>query len=293
MKKRSVLYTWAIEFAILLALMTAMCITLTFSARRKLLDEYIDITDQQQDKIEIALNNSLSRIKADAINLACNSVIRSFALLSSPSTADNYTFYTIQSMIATPGNSGGEVIETYLYFQNLQKALTAETVYEKDALAAVLFGAGRESEKKFDELRSVSSLFRVVTYTSGGTTQILAVTSIPTQGSSPTALILQVLDPQGLEDIVASQATLEGSTTLLVDQDGQLICQSGDEQLAEQLVRIAREKTLKYQIRLDGKNYYLLKKHCGRKTGTWSHWFRWRPLRKRATGSGNVRPFSC
>ena len=55
MKKRSVLYTWAIEFAILLALMTAMCITLTFSARRKLLDEYIDITDQQQDKIEIAL----------------------------------------------------------------------------------------------------------------------------------------------------------------------------------------------------------------------------------------------
>lgn len=58
MKKRSVLYTWAIEFAILLALMTAMCITLTFSARRKLLDEYIDITDQQQDKIEIALNNS-------------------------------------------------------------------------------------------------------------------------------------------------------------------------------------------------------------------------------------------
>lgn len=260
MKKRSVLYTWAIEFAILLALMTAMCITLTFSARRKLLDEYIDITDQQQDKIEIALNNSLSRIKADAINLACNSVIRSFALLSSPSMADNYTFYTIQSMIATPGNSGGEVIETYLYFQNLQKALTAETVYEKDALAAVLFGAGRESEKKFDELRSVSSLFRVVTYTSGGTTQILAVTSIPTQGSSPTALILQVLDPQGLEDIVASQATLEGSTTLLVDQDGQLICQSGDELLAEQLVRIAREKTLKYQIRLDGKNYYLLKK---------------------------------
>ena len=92
MKKRSVLYTWAIEFAILLALMTAMCITLTFSARRKLLDEYIDITDQQQDKIEIALNNSLSRIKADAINLACNSVIRSFALLSSPSMADNYTF---------------------------------------------------------------------------------------------------------------------------------------------------------------------------------------------------------
>lgn len=260
MKKRSVLYTWAIEFAILLALMTAMCITLTFSARRKLLDEYIEITDQQQDKIEIALNNSLSRIKADAINLACNNVIRSFALLSSPSTADNYTFYTIQSMIATPGNSGGEVTETYLYFRNLQKALTSETVYEKAALAAVLFGAGQESEKKFDDLRSVSSLFRVVTYASGGATQILAVTSIPTQGSTPTALILQVVDPQGLEQIVAGQATLEGSTTLLVDQDGQLLCQSGDEKLAEQLVRIAGEKTLKNQIRLDGKNYYLLKK---------------------------------
>lgn len=56
-----------------------------------------------------------------------------------------------------------------------------------------------------------------------------------------------------------------------MDQDGQLICQSGDEQLAEQLVRIAREKTLKYQIRLDGKNYYLLKKALWEKNWDLGH----------------------
>lgn len=48
MKKRSVLYTWVIEFSILLILMATMCVTLTLSARRKLLDEYTEITIQQQ-----------------------------------------------------------------------------------------------------------------------------------------------------------------------------------------------------------------------------------------------------
>lgn len=33
MKKRSVLYTWVIEFSILLILMAAMCVTLTLSAK--------------------------------------------------------------------------------------------------------------------------------------------------------------------------------------------------------------------------------------------------------------------
>ena len=45
----------------------------------------------------------------------------------------------------------------------------------------------------------------------------MAVTSIPTQGRSPTALIIQVLDPQALGEIVAGQATMEGTTTLLMD----------------------------------------------------------------------------
>lgn len=35
MKKRSVLYTWVIEFSILLILMATMCVTLTLSARKK------------------------------------------------------------------------------------------------------------------------------------------------------------------------------------------------------------------------------------------------------------------
>ena len=142
MKKRSVLYTWVIEFSILLILMATMCVTLTLSARRKLLDEYTEITIQQQEKIETALNNSMSQIKTDAINLACNNVIRSFSLLSTPMPSDNYTFYTIQSLLAAPGSTHSAVSETYIYFRNLKKALTSKTVYEKETLAAILFGPG-------------------------------------------------------------------------------------------------------------------------------------------------------
>lgn len=260
MKKRSVLYTWVIEFSILLILMAAMCVTLTLSARRKLLDEYTEITIQQQEKIETALNNSMSQIKTDAINLACNNVIRSFSLLSTPMPSDNYTFYTIQSLLAAPGSSRSAVSETYIYFRNLKKALTSETVYEKETLAAVLFGSGSEAGKRFDSLRTTSSLFRVVSDSSNGVTQVMAVTSIPTQGRSPTALIIQVLDMQVLGEIVAGQATMEGTTTLLMDGGGQLLCESGNPALAGQLVQMAAEKRLESHVELGNKSYYLLQK---------------------------------
>lgn len=260
MKKRSVLYTWVIEFSILLILMATMCVTLTLSARRKLLDEYTEITIQQQEKIETALNNSMSQIKTDAINLACNNVIRSFSLLSTPMPSDNYTFCTIQSLLAAPGSTHSAVSETYIYFRNLKKALTSKTVYEKETLAAILFGPGGEVEKRFDSLRTTSSLFRVISDSTNGRTQVMAVTSIPTQGRSPTALIIQVLDPQALGEIVAGQATMEGTTTLLMDSSGQLLCESGNPALAGQLVQMAAEKRLESHVELGNKSYYLLQK---------------------------------
>ena len=260
MKKRSVLYTWVIEFSILLILMATMCVTLTLSARRKLLDEYTEITIQQQEKIETALNNSMSQIKTDAINLACNNVIRSFSLLSTPMPSDNYTFYTIQSLLAAPGSTHSAVSETYIYFRNLKKALTSKTVYEKETLAAILFGPGGEVEKRFDSLRTTSSLFRVISDSTNGRTQVMAVTSIPTQGRSPTVLIIQVLDPQALGEIVAGQATMEGTTTLLMDSSGQLLCESGNPALAGQLVQMAAEKRLESHVELGNKSYYLLQK---------------------------------
>lgn len=260
MKKRSVLYTWVIEFSILLILMATMCVTLTLSARRKLLDEYTEITIQQQEKIETALNNSMSQIKTDAINLACNNVIRSFSLLSTPMPSDNYTFYTIQSLLAAPGSTHSAVSETYIYFRNLKKALTSKTVYEKETLAAILFGPGGEVEKRFDSLRTTSSLFRVISDSTNGRTQVMAVTSIPTQGRSPTALIIQVLDPQALGEIVAGQATMEGTTTLLMDSSGQLLCESENPALAGQLVQMAAEKRLESHVELGNKSYYLLQK---------------------------------
>ncbi len=267
MKKRSVLYTWVIEFSLLLFLMVTMCITLTLSARKKLLVEYTEITSQQQEKIETALNNSLTQTRTDAINLACNSVIRSFSLLSAPSRADNYTFYTIQNMLTAPGSTRNEVSETYLYFQNLQKALTFETVYEKKALSEVLFGTDEGAIKKFDTLCTTSSLFRMVSDSSSGTTQVFAVTSIPTQGYSPTALVIQVLNLQALGEIVAGQATVDGSITLLMDQDGQLLCESGDADLAGQLVQMVADKTLESCVELEGRSYYLFQKRLNEE-----HW---------------------
>ena len=88
----------------------------------------------------------------------------------------------------------------------------------------------------------------------------MAVTSIPTQGRSPTALIIQVLDPQGLGEIVAGQATMEGTTTLLMDSSGQLLCESGNPALAGQLVQMAAEKRLESHVELGNKSYYLLQK---------------------------------
>ena len=117
----------------------------------------------------------------------------------------------------------------------------------------------------------------------------MAVTSIPTQGRSPTALIIQVLDPQALGEIVAGQATMEGTTTLLMDSSGQLLCESGNPALAGQLMQMAGEKRLESHVELGNKSYYLLQKQLEEKTGPSSRWCRSLPLPGRVVGSGSSR----
>lgn len=86
------------------------------------------------------------------------------------------------------------------------------------------------------------------------------MTSIPTQGHSPTALVIQVLNLQALGEIVAGQVTVDGSITLLMDQDGQLLCESGDADLAGQLVQMVTDKTLESCVELEDRSYYLFQK---------------------------------
>lgn len=257
MKKQRVLYTWILEFAVLLMLMVFMCVTLTVSARQTLLEEYSSMTSQQQEKIESALNSKLDQIKSDAIDLAFSTTVRSFALLSNPAQADNYTLYTIRSLLAEPNSESEVVSETWLYFCNIEKAMTSQTIYERRDLVEALFGSENGAQQRLDELLQTSSLFRLVIYVVDGETRVLAVTGIPTQNRAPKALIIQQLDPSALCGVIEGQASWENATTLLTDSHGTLLCESGDEVLAAQ---VKADEVNEGTCLIGGDQYWLMQK---------------------------------
>lgn len=235
MKNKSVLYTWALEFAVLLALMVCMCLVLTLSARNKMLGEYQQITELQQEKIEAELTNSFSQLRARSIELAGNGAVQSFSYLSAPGTPDNYTVYMIQNLLNTSANNGLAVNETYLYFKNIEKAVTKETVYEKSGLLLRLFGQDdAQTQQLFYEMTEKASLNRVTLYDGPDGLQVYMSTNVPVLGTARAAVIQQ-LDLKALRETIASQARLSEAVTLLMAGDGTVICQNGDAQAAQQL----------------------------------------------------------
>lgn len=139
MKKQSVLVTWMLEFALVLALMVLMCVTLTYSARQTLLEEYEEITASQQEKTELALDACFSSLRSLGLELTGDSTVKSFAYLAAPDRGDYYSLVLIQNQLKNLSLSSA-ADDTLIYFQNIHKAITGTTILSREECALSLFG---------------------------------------------------------------------------------------------------------------------------------------------------------
>ena len=260
MKRQSIVYTWVLEFALMLALMALMCVTLTFSVRQLLLQEYESITASQQDNAEASLNTYFAQLRSQTLEVAGDSSVKYFALLPTPQIADNYYLVTAQSQLKNL-SPASVADDTMVYFKNIGKGLTDATILNREDCAAELFGASDEDTlAQFSRLLAQPALNELVVLECGGKVTALMITSVPTAGRSVKAMILQVVDLQALQDIITAQATLDDATTVLVDAQGKAVCSTGDPALAQRLAAQHASLGDADRLTVDGQQYWLRQK---------------------------------
>lgn len=239
MKKRSVLYLWITEFVLFLVLTGLLCVLMAYFSRQKLLQEYESVTETQQSKLELALDSTLLQLQAQGISTATDVTIRSFAAISSPEVADNYSLWIIKNELASKKNAARYVNNTLVYFYNLDKAIGSETVYSKSDVVRLLYGhSGTEQITAFEDLidRPELNSLRVITREESGDTCVVMLTSIPTNGRSVQAMVIQILDMSEIETVTNSTSLLEDATTVLLTSSGDILCWNGTETLLDEIV---------------------------------------------------------
>lgn len=263
MKKQSVLYTWMLEFALVLALMILMGATLTYSARRTLLTEYEEITASQQEKTEIALDACFSSLRSRALELIGDSTVKTFSYLSAPYREDNYSLLLIQNQLKNLALSS-TADETLIWFQSIQKAITDATILEREDCARQLFGtADAQALTLFDQLTGQPALNKLVVISVPGDTAVLMLTSIPAAGNTVRAMVIQKLNTQTLQNVIEAQTVLADATTVLIEPGGAAVCWTGDAQLAAQLAGQSGRLEEADRLTVGDEEYWLRQKQLG------------------------------
>ncbi|MBQ7859072.1 MAG: cache domain-containing protein, partial [Faecalibacterium sp.] len=260
MKKKSVLYTWAAELGLMLVLTVAMCVALTGAARSRLLQEYEQFTALQQEKIETSLDNYFTQLQAQAVELLSDSTVQNFAYLAAPTQPDNYDLYLVQMRLLN-AMSTGITDHIYIYFQNIRRAITDETILDPaDCTQKLLGGTGQERMKRFHNMIGRVELSRLEVMENGEEVTVLSVSTIPLVGRVPRAAIIQQVSMTRLRAVLESQSSLEQATTLLLNEESRMVCHTGDGRLAEQLAAHHGAGGAANRFEVDGREYWLYHK---------------------------------
>ena len=249
MKKRSVLVTWALSYAALLALLVALYFAQSASAKVKLTQEYQDIASTLQKQTETIIDAQLKQLKLDAITLCSDDSIYAYALKSSPKGANYYTLGPIQKKIASQCVNSPYVSEICLYFANINKVLTSQTIYTLDKFVENEI-VGRVSRDQFaDALQR--SLFNEFIRVDDG---IWLMTSFSPVSEGSRATLIQMLDLSQLQEIMAERVAIDDSTLLLIDEEGNLLCNAGEVSRANDILAAWLEGET--QLVVDGNEYW-------------------------------------
>lgn len=249
MKKRSVLVTWALSYAVLLALLVALYFAQSASAKVKLKQEYLDIASTLQKQTKTIIDAQLKQLKLDAITLCSDNVIYAYASKSSPKGANYYTLVPIQKKIASQCVNSPYVSEICLYFTNIDKVLTSQTIYTLDKFIEKEIAGKASCDRFVAALRKAlfNEFIRV-------DDSIWLMTSFSPVSKGSRATLIQMLDLNQLQKIMIERVAIDDSTLLLIDEEGNLLCAAGEADCANDILAALLEG--KTQLIVNGNEYW-------------------------------------
>jgi len=262
-KRHSVVYTWVITYILLLILIILAGFSMEKLASGQLVEEYKEISDTLQEQAGESLWFYVEKMQNQAIEFCSDSLVNSFALSANPYGANYHSVISLQERLNNLMLSTENEIELYLYLNNIDKAISQYTVYERGNFYRDINTILNLNEEDFENMLSQQFHNSILAFgTEGGQGKtVIMLTSIPITGISGYGLFIQILDEKVLEDILVSRTVLADSTLLLLDEKNQVICSSRKDGMME---GTALEEVLQSgssECELNGEKYWITGKN--------------------------------
>ncbi len=258
-KKHSVIYSWIFSYILMLVLIIISGVVMEKLAIRKLIEEYKEITDTLQEQANESLQSYFDKMKSRAIEICSDSGVVSYALSSQPAGANYHNLIMLQERLLNQMLTVQDEIALYLYLRNIDKTLSAYTVYDAAAFERELGSFCKLEQEEYREILNRKYLNSVLALDAGeakGKT-VAMLTSIPMAGAGERAggMFIQILDNQVLKSTLESRTVIADSTTILMDEKGEILCSNGDGELAAAFAGMTLEESS--EIEIDGKSYWI------------------------------------
>lgn len=257
-RRRSVLFTWALSYGILLALMAVLCMALSHNVRQQLVDEYKVITQTLQQQTNDSMANYFDELESCAYEVGNDYLVNDFvATTTFAGGAKYYNLIPIQQSLSVYALQANGSVTRYLYMSNIQRALTANTIYQQDDFFEALNLSDAMSEEEFYRLLSEYHYNEFFVFDSGGQARVLLLTSIPMVGSQPKGTLVSVLDAATISEMIQANSAVEDSTTVLMNGSGKIISAAGNSQVALLLSGVDISAAHNSEIELNGAPYWM------------------------------------
>lgn len=258
-RKHSVIYTWISSYVLILVLFIISGILMERIATNKLIEEYKEITGTLQEQANDSLQTYFQKMKNQATEICSDSIIVSYALSAQPDGANYHNLILMQERLRNQMLTAQDEVMLYLYLDNIKKAVSSTTVYDDVSFQRELNGFFGLDEEEYEQFLNGKYLHTVLAVDAGngdGMT-VAMVTGIPLVGVGQKGMFVQILGQDVLQEILGSRTVLPDSTTVLVDERGQVLCSSGNTTIVERVPFSNLSLTGCSEVFIDGENYWI------------------------------------
>lgn len=258
-RKHSVIYTWISSYVLIMVLFIISGILMERIATNKLIEEYKEITGTLQEQANDSLQTYFQKMKNQATEICSDTIIVNYALSAQPGGANYHNLILMQERLRNQMLTAQDEVMLYLYLENIDKAVSSTTVYDNISFWQELNRFFELDSGEYEQLLNGKYLHTVLALDAGdgdGMT-VAMLTGIPLVGVGKRGMFVQILDQDVLQEILRSRTVLPDSTTVLVDEMGQVLCSSGNTAIVDKIPFSDLSLSGYSEVLIDGENYWI------------------------------------
>lgn len=235
-RERSVLFGWTICYVVLLLLLILSGSTLSRAMQHRLEEEYREISMNVQEKANMRLKEYLESAEQELVNIMIDQDVNAFSARPASDKAAYYSVVSIQKMLRSRALASELEVEQYIYFKNVEKVLSEQSVFDKEYFLQALEKEAGSPKGSLNTLLDGKYYKKIVPLwdEEKNCRMLLQLSSALTVGNTG-ALAIQKLNMDTICEILESYMVLKGSSFAVLDEAGNLILTAGEELLCDQI----------------------------------------------------------